>query len=369
MTDPVLWSLDDHTRAKHRVLRKYLDGWIPIMGQQALKVSVRREAALLLVDGFAGPGRYAGGERGSPLIMLDALASHTALPRISGVIFHFLFIEHDERRFDHLQTEVAKLTLPSNVILHMRHGEFEATFGTIVDGLTSNGKQLMPTFAFIDPFGYTSASMSLTGRFLEFQRSEALFFLPLSFIHRFVGRDGQEAALTGSFNTEEWRQAIPLEGAERREYLVDLFERQLASQGQVQHTRSFQLRTMDGNDYRLVFATDHVKGLEVMKQAMWAVDPVEGTGYVAQTDTGQQVLFQPEVDTSPLLEELRQVFDRRWFSVDDAYKVTLLRTPFLQSHLKTKTLRPAEKAGVIEVDRSDGSRAGAYGNGVRIRFV
>ena len=50
---------------------------------------------------------------------------------------------------------------------------------------------------------------------------------------------------------------------------------------------------------------------------MWAVDPVEGTGYVAQTETGQLVLFQPEVDTGPLLEELHQVFNGRWFSVND----------------------------------------------------
>src|SRR3977135_2920650 len=38
MTDPVLWSLDDHTRAKHKVLRAYLDAWLPIMGQQASKM-------------------------------------------------------------------------------------------------------------------------------------------------------------------------------------------------------------------------------------------------------------------------------------------------------------------------------------------
>ena len=59
MPEPVLWPLDDHTRAKHRVLRAYLDQWLPIMGQQALKVH-RAGAAnpprLLLVDGFAGPG-------------------------------------------------------------------------------------------------------------------------------------------------------------------------------------------------------------------------------------------------------------------------------------------------------------------------
>jgi three-Cys-motif partner protein len=118
MTDPILWDQDLHTAAKHRVLRRYLDAWIAGMGQQALKSSVFRfgQPRLLLVDGVAGPGRYIGGEPGSPLLMLEALLSHTALPRLGGVQFIFLFIEQDERRVDHLRSEVAALgTLPSNV--------------------------------------------------------------------------------------------------------------------------------------------------------------------------------------------------------------------------------------------------------------
>ena len=64
-------------------------------------------------------------------------------------------------------------------------------------------RTLVPTIAFIDPFGYSTASMSLAGRLLAFPRCEALIFLPLSFIHRFVGRDGQEAALTSLFGCED----------------------------------------------------------------------------------------------------------------------------------------------------------------------
>jgi hypothetical protein len=39
---------------------------------------------LLLVDGFAGPGRYATGEPGSPLIMLDALLSHQSFDELAS---------------------------------------------------------------------------------------------------------------------------------------------------------------------------------------------------------------------------------------------------------------------------------------------
>lgn len=371
MTEPVLWPLDEHTRAKHRVLRAYLDAWIPILGQQALRARsfTTGEPRLLLVDGFAGPGRYARGEPGSPLIMLDALASHRVLPRLAGVEFIYLFIEQDTRRVEHLRGEILKLDLPANAQVTVEQGAFETTFGAIVDDVVGRDQRFVPTFAFIDPFGYSAASMSLTGRFLDFPRSEALFFLPLSFIHRFVGREGQDAALTALFNTDRWREAIALQGEQRREFLLALFEEQLQSQGQVEHVRSLGLTTRDGNDYRLVFATGHRRGLEVMKRAMWTVDPVEGTRYTARTESGQEVLFQPEVDTSALLAELREVFGTEWFTVGQAADVALFRTPFVpDAHLKRMTLMPAEQAGTLEVDRPPGRRAGTFTDEVRMRF-
>lgn len=159
--------------------------------------------------------------------------------------------------------------------------------------------------------------MSLTGRLLTYPRCEVLVFLPLSFVHRFVGRDGQEDALTALFGCEDWREAISLQGEERRAFLLELFERQLAANPTVAHVRSFQLRTQDGNDYRLVFGVGHDKGLDFAKDAMWKVDPIAGTSYVATVETGQEVLFSAVVDTSALLGgaalQVRQrlVYDRR----------------------------------------------------------
>src|SRR4051794_27828705 len=100
-----LWKLEPHTRAKHQVLRLYLDGWFPVMAQQALRMQHRMigPPRLLVVDGFAGPGRYVDGEPGSPLIMLDALINHTGFDRWAGVTFLFLFIEQDAERVKRLE--------------------------------------------------------------------------------------------------------------------------------------------------------------------------------------------------------------------------------------------------------------------------
>lgn len=257
--------------------------------------------------------------------------------------------------------------MPANVAVHIEPGEFETTFGAVIDGATGPGRRLVPTFAFIDPFGYSSASMSLTGRLLDFPRCETLVFLPLSFVHRFVGRDGQEAALTSLFGCEDWRQAIELSGAARSAFLLELFERQLAGHDGVEHVRSFQLRTQDGNDYRLVFGLGHRKGLEIAKDAMWKVDPVGGTSYVAMTESGQEVLFGSAelVDTAPLLVQLRTTFGMDWFTIEQAEDCALLETPFRKGHLRRRTLQPAERDGIIDVQRPGGRRGW---EGARMRF-
>lgn len=368
MPEPVLWDREPHTAAKHQVLRSYLDGWIAVIAQQAIKAQTFRvgRPRLLLVDGFAGPGRYATGEPGSPLLILEALLSHKARDRFADVQFVFLFIEHDKRRVGRLREEIAGLgTMPSNVTVCVEHGEFESTFGALLDQITEHGRALVPTFAFIDPFGYSSASMSLTGRLLAFPRCEVLIFLPLSFVHRFAGREGQDAALTSLFGSEDWRAAIELQGEARRQFLLELFERELRANPTVEHVRSFQLRTQDGNDYRLVFGVGHDKGLDLAKDAMWKADPVAGTSYVATTETGQEVLFSPTVDTTPLLTALRMKFGTNWFEMGDAERYTRINTPFRVGHLRRQTLLPAEKAGRLEVRRADTTGL----DGARLRFL
>jgi hypothetical protein len=43
-----VWKIDPHTQAKHRILQRYLQAWLPIMSKY--------NGRLVIVDGFAGPG-------------------------------------------------------------------------------------------------------------------------------------------------------------------------------------------------------------------------------------------------------------------------------------------------------------------------
>lgn len=54
MSHPVLWSLDPHTAAKHRVLRSYVEAWIPIMAQQALSIAHVEQGTAYFFEQWGG---------------------------------------------------------------------------------------------------------------------------------------------------------------------------------------------------------------------------------------------------------------------------------------------------------------------------
>ncbi len=66
-----IWAIEPHTQAKHAILKRYLQAWMPIL-------SLARFPEVLYIDGFAGPGTYTGGEEGSPVIALRAAVEQVA---------------------------------------------------------------------------------------------------------------------------------------------------------------------------------------------------------------------------------------------------------------------------------------------------
>jgi len=322
---------------------------------------------VVIIDAFAGPGRYEDGEPGSPLILLDAYLSHQFRPKMSSEII-YLFIEEREDRVGHLHDEIGRVRLPPNVRVFVEHGRYETLFRRRLDEIRAAGRNLAPTFAFVDPFGYTDAPMDLTGTFLQFQRCEVLIYMPLPWVVRFVGRDGQQRAMSTLFGTDAWRLAAELQGNDRKTFLHDLFRDQLLAHGS-RFVRSFEIHAGGSNGYHLFFGTTHPRGLEKMKEAMWSLDPIAGQSFSDSTVSDQLVLLEPGVDTRPLLNALRAHFGTRVFTVEEAEEFTLLETPFVpSSHLRRRTLQPAEREMQVMVV-SARVRAGSYPPGTRLRFL
>jgi three-Cys-motif partner protein len=326
----------------------------------------------LLIDGFAGPGRYLGDEEGSPLIMLRTLLDHKAFGSMADATFQFLFVEQDAERIAWLRDDIAALgKLPPNArVIGPIQGDFADVMANLL--VQIGQKTLPPTFAFIDPFGYKDTTVGLSGKILSFPKCEVLIYLPLHNIARFVNEPDQERLLTSLFGDESWKAAKAVDGFEsKQDALHDLFAAALGKHAT--HVRSFEMMGKATNTgYHLFFASSSDTGLRKMKVAMWQVDERGGSLFRDSTFRGQGVLFRDEPDFATLLRMLQEHFVTRDFSIEEAERFTLVQTPFRDDgHLKSPTLQPAERDGKLTAWNADGSkrRAGFYPPGTMLRFT
>jgi three-Cys-motif partner protein len=359
-----LWKIDRHTQAKHLILRKYLDAWIPILGGSGRFAHHQ----LVLIDAFAGPGRYEDGEDGSPLIMLRAYLDQ---PGGIKAQLHFFFIEEDAARAEHLQSEVDTIRLPDSVEVEVINGSFDPEFPNLIARLQERFGQLPPTFAFIDPFGAGDLPVALSSPLLELPRCEVLVYFPAGFLARFGEQPEFAETMANTFSGGKWKDAFAMDFDHRKRMLLDLFMDELRKR--VPYVRSFEItpaHEAGGNTYHLVFGTANELGLERMKDAMWQVDPSGGQGFRDSTLADHPVLFTAEPTYDELEKMLRQRFTTDWFTIEEAERFALHDTPFRRKgHLKTPTLKPAEQRGDLEVQRSVGQKAGSFSAGTRMRFT
>lgn len=374
--DSTRWPIEPHTQAKHLILRKYLDAWLPIMA--------RHNGRIIFIDGFAGPGRYAGGEEGSPLIALRALLDHPHFrePRRRREVL-FLFIEHDEGRADTLNTEIrrfcAERPVPDWVkIPEVETGEFAPVMTRVLDTLDEEGDVLAPTFAFLDPFGFKDIPMALVARIARNRHCECLITFMYEWINRFLAHPDPaiQAHFDELFGTDGWRPiADEREREARRDRIVALYREQLVGHAGFRHVRTFEMINRGNRtEYFLYFGTKSKVGLSKMKQAMWKADPHGGQAFSDRTDPNQMVLIQAG-PVAGLQDRLQREFRGRGLvPIEQIEDFVLAETPYSEAmHLKRQTLAPMERqeASPIRVQRPVGARRrpGDYPPGTRIQFL
>jgi three-Cys-motif partner protein len=357
-----IWAIEPHTAAKHQLLSQYLDAWFPILGSFNKRV--------VFLDGFAGPGVYAGGEPGSPEIALSRLLDHSAFAKMPNTEFVFVFNERDAARHASLEARVAAMQAerapwPRNVKVLTKNEDFTALGEKMLVGL--QGKSLAPTFAFLDPFGYKDVPIDLVRRLVQYRRIELFIYWDYNSMNRFsTAGTAVDPHLEALFGTDDFKNAPPAGHPSRKQFLHDLYERQLRNVCGFDYVQSFEMVKSDNHTgYYLFFCTRDLTGFDRMKSAMWKVDPVGGRRF---TDVlaGQTVLFQEDVDTAPLQAELRAHFAGRTVSIKEVTDFVIGHTPYVSAHVKRKTLVPMQTEGLISSPNQQ--RRGQYPDGTHISF-
>lgn len=344
-----IWQIEQHTEAKHAILRKYLNAWLPII--------TRWNGRVLYIDGFAGPGEYIGGKDGSPIIAIKAVLEHKA--NIKSEI-KMLFIEADKDRCDHLKQKINSLNIPSNIGIKPIYGKFDETLTDLFKYIDEQGAGLAPAFVFIDPFGFTGIPFTLVKRIMRNEKCEVLITFMFEEINRFISDTRLWDGLTKTFGTDEWKKVISEQDSKKRtELLHSIYKGQLERDANVKFVRSFKMiNKINKTDYFLFFGTNNITGLKKMKEVMWKIDKSGSFQFSDATyNPNQPVLFEMGPNYNQLTKSILKEFKGKSVSIADLEYFILTQTPFRETHYKTQILRSMEKGEPTEIKvRCQGKR-------------
>jgi three-Cys-motif partner protein len=300
---------------------------------------------------------------------LESARTHRANLREELV---FLFIEESSDRADYLESEIAKLQCPVHFKTKVENGLFADKLGKILNDLDGAGSKMAPTFALIDPFGFSGIPYALIQRLLSKQRCEVLITFMVNTMNRFLEHPDENirAHIIETFGTEE---AVSLvEGiGDRSTALKDLYQRQLRKAARF--VRYFELRNRDDRVvYYLFFATNNSLGHLKMKEAMWNVDPLGEFTFSDSTDPNQRILF-PNPSAGLLVTELVSKF-RGGGQLPISQVETYVQdgTGYLRKHMR-EALEKLESSGHLSVAETkiNGKRriAGTYPDEALVTFT
>jgi len=355
----ILWDIELHTQAKHKILKNYLGAWFGILSKEYQRI--------VYLDGFCGPGRYTGGEDGSPIIALDQAIFHAN--KNSGTEFVLLFFDEDERRIDHLKSEIQTKQIPSNVCVSPYHEEFAHQADRLY--FQQNGLKFAPTFAFIDPFGFSGIPLDIIVRFLHNKSTEVFINIMADSINRFINHPNASVPqhIIDTFGTSQVVDIIKKAG-DRFAALRDLYQSQLSKHAKF--VRYFEM--CDENNrtiYYLFFASNNALGHKKMKESFWKVDTFSGYKFSDKTNPDQLVLFLG--DPSEIVASILSAkFKGLTVLTNEIFLFINNDTSYIESHAKG-ALKRLEEKGVIQVQpiKKDGKkrRASYFPLDVIITFI
>lgn len=322
-----IWPCPPRTKAKLRILDTYLGAWFGIIARQ------KNFPRVLYFDGFSGPGKYATGEEGSPLIALKHANNVCQLhPNFKPIL---IFNDFDEKHSNYCRDLINIMPRHPNISWHVINENFESITNEMHKHL--EGRWNYPILSFIDPFGIKGCGLNLIEKLLSYPRSECFINSMVGWANRFIEHQDAGPHVADLLGGEHVRDVLT--SKDRIGRITEIYENKLRNI--VPYVRKF-LMYDEGNvrDNILIFAGRHPKGFIKMKEAMWALDPIGGNRFSAHQAKREQsmgnllaaVLTPQTSDLKRLLIE--KLSSSPQMSVGELIDFVERETDYLSKHCK-----------------------------------
>jgi three-Cys-motif partner protein len=202
----------DQSEVKARIVQKYFYAWANVVMPTAQRIGDR----LAYIDLYAGPGRYKDGAASTPLLVLQHAIAN---PKLASMLVTLLN-DRDSGKASTLQEEIDKLPGIGNLRYRpvVSCGEIDEEAENYFDQV-----KLVPSFSFIDPFGYKGLSLKIIKGVIKDWGCDCVFFSNYNRINAGIANHAVAShmdALFGKERADALRARLPGVSPDLREALI-----------------------------------------------------------------------------------------------------------------------------------------------------
>ncbi|MBW2343915.1 MAG: three-Cys-motif partner protein TcmP [Deltaproteobacteria bacterium] len=362
----------EQSLVKATIVAKYFWAWAKVIIPSARKQSGR----IAYIDLFAGPGRYKDGTKSTPLLVLERAIQDPEMLKMIVTIFN----DADGDNSRSLETEIKAL----RGIDALKHAPqiYNATVGEEIIKLFEE-MHLVPTFFFVDPWGYKGLSLRLVNSVLKDWGCDCIFFFNYNRINMGLPNkavDHHMNALFGEERAENLRQKLlPMYPYERELTVVEEIAQALKEMGG-NYVLPFCFKNDKGNRtmHHLIFVSKHFKGYEIMKEIMAGESSKAEQGVpsfeYSPASNRQQLLFELSRPLDDLKDLLLTDFAGQMLTMEEIYKKHSVGRRYIKKNYK-EALAKLEKENRIVADppavstsNRKGRKKNTFAESVRVSF-
>lgn len=352
---------------KAEIVSKYFWSWAKIIMPRA------RDGKIAYIDLFAGRGRYEDGAKSTPLLVLETAIKDKKMREMLVTIFN----DVDENSSQSLATEIK--ALPGVNLLKYKPQVYNHEVGTEIIQMFQK-MRLIPTFFFVDPWGYKGLSLKLINSVLKNWGCDCIFFFNYNRINMGLSNESVKEhmdALFGEQRAEVLRQKLePLSAIQRELTIVEELAEALKEMGG-KFVLPFGFKNDSGSrtTHHLIFVSKNATAYKVMKEIMASESSASNQGIASfeysPADTRQPLLFELLRPLDELEDLLLKDFAGRSATPEEIYDEHNVDKPFTMKNYK-EALRNLEAHTKIVADVPAAKRSKRKGevslNNVRFSF-
>lgn len=354
----------DQSEVKARIVQKYFYAWAKVISPSAKL----RSSNIAYIDLYAGPGRYRDGSASTPLLVLSHAISDPDMTKMLVTLLN----DQDENYTNTLENEIK--SLPG--IEKLAH-QPQIRCGPVDDDIAEffNATRLVPSFSFVDPFGYKGLSLKIVNGVIKDWGCDCVFFFNYNRINAGISNPAVEPhinALFGEHRANKLRKELPGRMPNDREALVleELAQAIKAMGGKF--VLPFKFKTASGKrtSHSLIFVSKHFKGYEIMKDIMAKESSTRDQGVpsfeYSPATAATPLLFSLARPYEELVEDLFHTYSRQTISMKEIYEDHSVDTPYIKRNYKDALIQLEQEDRIKATPSS--RKKGTFADHVLARF-